>query len=644
MRLKLICEMGGQMNTTVRSGGSTAYGRASYAQSRGRTSSGSRKSSGSRSTGSRGRSGGYGGSSSYRSYNSRRRKQSPDYRLIAILGVILILLIALAAFGMTQNSGSGHETKAAASETTKAAETTPPETELQQTVRIDDLEITGLSREEARKKIQQKYPWGMKAVYNGDVYEISDLMAGRIETLLDEIYRGKPKENYQLDTSGLDTEIGAQIETMRKRWNKAAKNGEIVSYDAASDTFVFGSGEEGLAIDEEKLAEDIRSALASKDFDAQIQVKTNAVEPEISQSAAKNLYKEISKYVTNTTANSNRNTNVQLAAEAVNGVILKPGEEFSFNATVGQRTEERGFKSAAAYNNGEVVQEIGGGICQVSSTLYNAVAVCGLEVTSRRSHTFEPSYVTPGQDATVSWGAPDFCFVNNSKTAIGIRATYKDRVVTVSIYGIPILEEGVTYTLESKKVADVDPPEPKYEEDQTLQLDEEIVVTQPSYGSKWETKLIVKKDGVVISEEVDHTSTYKGHAAVIRRNTSGVVIAPSVEETTAPETVPETQPQETSSASLAEPQTQPAETVPQAEPETQEAVAPPPMTEAPVTQPSETEAPVMPPVTEAPVTQPAPSWPGEGVEPPPIESGEGPSGWNGPSPSDDMVVPPPPGT
>lgn len=84
---------------------------------------------------------------------------------------------------------------------------------------------------------------------------------------------------------------------------------------------------------------------------------------------------------------------------------------------VGQRTEAKGYQGAAAYNNGEVVQEIGGGVCQTSSTLYNAVVKAGLKTTTRRSHTFEPSYVTPGTDATVSWGGPDYAFVNNSSTA-----------------------------------------------------------------------------------------------------------------------------------------------------------------------------------------------------------------------------------
>ena len=96
--------------------------------------------------------------------------------------------------------------------------------------------------------------------------------------------------------------------------------------------------------------------------------------------------------------------------------------------------------------------------------------------------------------------------------------------MTVSVYGMPLLEEGVTYSLESTKIGDVDPPAPTYEEDQTLQPDQEVVKSSGSKGSRWETRLIVKKDGEVISSEVDHTVSYKGHAPVIKRNTSGVVL------------------------------------------------------------------------------------------------------------------------
>ena len=147
----------------------------------------------------------------------------------------------------------------------------------------------------------------------------------------------------------------------------------------------------------------------------------------------------------------------------MNGTIVQPGEEFSFNKVVGQRTAEKGYQAAAAYSSGEVVQEIGGGVCQISSTMYRVVFKAGMEITYRRSHTFEPNYVTPGQDAAISWEQPDFKFyTNRSKGPICIRASYADQKATVSIYGIPVLEDGITWDLYSEKTGEVDPPEPTY--------------------------------------------------------------------------------------------------------------------------------------------------------------------------------------
>ena len=120
--------------------------------------------------------------------------------------------------------------------------------------------------------------------------------------------------------------------------------------------FVFAGEENGFAIDQEKLIDDITQALAAKDFDAKIEASGSAVAPEITAASAKEQYKTIGSFTTNTTSNKNRNTNVRLAAEAINGTVIKPGHEFSFNGTVGQRTEAKGYKGAAAYNNGEVVQ------------------------------------------------------------------------------------------------------------------------------------------------------------------------------------------------------------------------------------------------------------------------------------------------
>ena len=413
------------------------------------------------------------------------------------------------------------------------------ETEMQKEVQVDGISITGMSKSEAKAAILKEFPWSMTVEYDSDQYKVTDLMAEKVDALLDEIYKdgSDPKESYTLDTSGLGEKVKAEAAACGAKWDKKAKNGSIDKFDAASGKFVFAGEENGFAIDQGKLAADISQALKDKKFDAKITATGSDVAPKISAASAKEKYKTISSFTTNTTANQNRNTNVRLAAEAINGTVIKPGQEFSFNGTVGQRTEAKGYKGAAAYNNGEVVQEIGGGVCQVSTTLYNAVFKAGLKISSRRSHTFEPSYVTPGRDATVSWDQPDFKFINNSSTAIGLRASYADQKVTVSVYGIPILEDGITWDLDSKKVEDLGTPNPTYEEDQTLQPGAEVTKSKGSAGSRWETYKIVYKNGKEISRELDHKTTYKGHTPVVRRNSTGVVLNPS-ETTTQATTVP----------------------------------------------------------------------------------------------------------
>lgn len=476
-----------------------------------------------------------GGSHSTRRSSGYHRKKGPNYKIIAIAGVVLIVFITGISLAL---KGKGSNPDIAGTETVIESES---ETEMQKEVQVDGISITGMSKSEAKAAILKEFPWSMTVEYDSDQYKVTDLMAEKVDALLDEIYKdgSDPQESYTLDTSGLDEKVKAEAAACGAKWDKKAKNGSIDKFDAASGKFVFAGEENGFAIDQDKLAADISQALKDKKFDAKITATGSDVAPEISAASAKEKYKTISSFTTNTTANQNRNTNVRLAAEAINGTVIKPGQEFSFNGTVGQRTEAKGYKGAAAYNNGEVVQEIGGGVCQVSTTLYNAVFKAGLKISSRRSHTFEPSYVTPGRDATVSWDQPDFKFINNSSTAIGLRASYADQKVTVSVYGIPILEDGITWDLDSKKVEDLGTPNPTYEEDQTLQPGAEVTKSKGSTGSRWETYKVVYKNGKEISRELDHKTTYKGHTPVVRRNSTGVVLNPS-ETTTQATTVPST--------------------------------------------------------------------------------------------------------
>ncbi|RYG71524.1 hypothetical protein EU245_13880 [Lentibacillus lipolyticus] len=133
------------------------------------------------------------------------------------------------------------------------------------------------------------------------------------------------------------------------------------------------------------------------------------------------------------TDNEERTRNIELASKAINNHVVFPGESFSFNETVGKRTKEKGYQRAPVIIEGELAEDIGGGICQVSSTLYNAVDIDGVEIVERYSHSRSVPYVPPGRDATVSWHGPDFVFKNTNKQPILIRSQAKNGTMAIQI-------------------------------------------------------------------------------------------------------------------------------------------------------------------------------------------------------------------
>ena len=130
-----------------------------------------------------------------------------------------------------------------------------------------------------------------------------------------------------------------------------------------------------------------------------------------------------------------RTANLQLACKMLNGVVLNPGETLSYNDTVGERTTERGFQPAPAYSGTKLVDSVGGGVCQVSSTLYYCTLLSDLEIVDRVNHGFPSTYIDYGMDATVNWGGPDFKFRNNTNYPIMIEAWEEDGFVKMRILG-----------------------------------------------------------------------------------------------------------------------------------------------------------------------------------------------------------------
>lgn len=255
----------------------------------------------------------------------------------------------------------------------------------------------------------------------------------------------------------------------------------------------------------------------------------------------------------------NRTTNLVIACQKINGKVVLPGETFSYNKALGPRTTAAGYKNGKVYEGGEVVDGIGGGICQISSTLYNAILTANLETVERRNHQFVTSYLPAGRDATVVYGMTDFKFKNTRKYPVRIVASAKNGIATVSIYGIKE-ENEYTFSFSTKTIASI-PFSTKYEENASLPTGTEKVRQKGANGLKTETYITKSLNGKVISTTLLSRDTYDAMAKIIVKGTKG---ATSTTPSTTTEPTPTPEP-----VTPQEPTTNPEEpTTPTTQPET----------------------------------------------------------------------------
>ena len=227
-------------------------------------------------------------------------------------------------------------------------------------------------------------------------------------------------------------------------------------------------------------------------------------------------------------SNKNRSNNITLASEKINGTVILPGETFSYNQIVGKRTIDAGYKEAGAYAGGKVIQEVGGGICQVSSTLYNAVLYANLEIVDRSNHYFQTSYVDAGRDATVSWGTVDFKFKNNREYPIKIDAVSKNGVTKISIKGIK--EEKEYEVVIQSEITSIIQKSVKYEEDPLLDSSVEQVEQEGHNGCTSKTYKILKFNGAIVSTELISTDYYHSLEKIIKKGTKQSIMTEQPED------------------------------------------------------------------------------------------------------------------
>ena len=303
------------------------------------------------------------------------------------------------------------------------------------------------------------------------------------------------------------------------------KMGQDVGHAAVNAKFSTKGGKvaiipskNGVGADPLVLSKDIVSVLESSKTPKVVAVKTTAVEPKITTEKAQTMgiKERIGTYSTTfSPGNKARVTNIQLLASSLDNILVAPGATFSFNGAVGERTAEKGYQEAGAIVDGELVEQLGGGICQVNTTLFNAVLLSGLPISQRINHSNYISHYPTGRDATVSWGGPDFKFVNNQKTWVLISSSYSNSSVTISLYGT---DPGYDVSLSTSDWSNIKKYPTKEIKDPKLKAGTKVVESSGVDGGVISVTRTVKKDGKQVSQS-KFTSHYQPKAQVVRVGT-----------------------------------------------------------------------------------------------------------------------------
>ena len=461
--------------------------------------------------------------------NGRRAKEERSLFPLWTL-VVIVLCVGLWVYGakLYQDLVAAYRTYAAISQA--AAQTT-----FFPGVTVDGIDLGGMTRGEAQALFTDRQAQTTEAfslivasgerrwritsqevpvTFNADAVLEQAYAIGRSGTLLEryqEIERARTQgvsltTGYVYDRSA----VRDLVEIVGDSLDVAATDARLSAFDVSNRTFTFEAESAGYRIDRDKLESDILAALDAHAYDSVIVPQGERVEPQVTLSQLQGLFGRISSFTTTTTRDSDRNTNIALSASALNGRVVQPGETLSFNTCTGQRTGEKGYREAGAIAGGVLVDDTGGGVCQTSSTLFNAVVRADLQIVERYAHSWPSSYVNKGEDATVNWPSLDFVFKNNGDFPVFVVAWYEAQQVTVEIYG-HMLENGMTIDLESTVTQTIKPS------DEVLYtLDESLPVGTRKAGRSKRTGYVVDtykvykdSEGNEIRREKLWTTTYR---------------------------------------------------------------------------------------------------------------------------------------
>ncbi len=301
-------------------------------------------------------------------------------------------------------------------------------------------------------------------------------------------------------------------------YNREPVNAVVASFDFSTQRFEVTQDVKGRHIEAIDIAQALTQALNSGNPQANVNLTGSVLLPKVSSVDLNNSFTRLSSFSTKTGSDNDRNNNIALAAMAISNRTLMPGETFSFNETTGQRTIQKGYLGAPAIQGGVLIDDVGGGVCQVSSTLFYAAAQADMAIVERSPHAWPVSYMDKGLDATVNWPNLDFKFKNNKDTPVFIIASYQNRTLTVEFYGM-LSSPGESVELQTELVSTMRPPsEPIYQQNPNLPFNTQKELKQAREGYVVDTFRVYLRNGSELRREKLFTSRYKEVQQVIEYN------------------------------------------------------------------------------------------------------------------------------
>lgn len=448
-------------------------------------------------------------------------------------------------------------------------------------VTVQDVNIGGMTKDEAKNKLSESFndAIGKKKlpISIGDKqYELiySDIMPkydidGTVEKAYNFgrengtfkkymlIKNGENNKNViPLDFSYSEEKLKEYEVKLQKDVTQAAKDASI---SINGNNITIKPETEGKTVSletlDQKLKENINGDINS---DNKLNVDVETTKPRVVKEALSKIKGIMGTFSTNySTSAPGRSNNIEIATKALDGTIVMPGETFSFNDVVGPRTVERGYQEAGTYVGNKVEPGIGGGICQVSTTLYRAAMKANLRSAERTNHSMVVGYAQPGLDATVSYGYLDYKFKNVYDFPIYIKGTTVGKIVTYTIYGDPVALNGKTYDM-ANEILETIPPETKIVPDNTLPVGKEEKDGNGMTGYKARSYQITYENGVEVKRDIVATDSYASVGVIVRQGTQSAApattpqqpqaIAPPVTASAATTVKPSTPPPTSQSA------------------------------------------------------------------------------------------------